>query len=268
MGLFKELKILINEYKINPSKRMGQNFLIENSALEYIKNTIAPNKDKSYIEIGPGFLFLTKKVAQYAKEIIAIEKDKRFEPFYRENTPENVKIIINDALKENFSSFAATELFGNIPYNISTDLLIKIANEKNITRSVLLLQKEFAMRLLALPGSKTYSAITVFIDFFFEKKFLKTFPPHFFYPRPKISSTLIEIRKKRIDETIDTELLFKIVRTAFGKRRKKIINPLSEIFGKEKALEAINYANIPESARAENLDTKAFLLLYEFFKKY
>ncbi len=268
MGLLKELRVLIKQYDIYPSKRMGQNFLIENSALEYIKEQINPNKSTSYLEIGPGFLFLTRKIAPNAKKIIAIEKDKRFEPFYENNSPKNVKIIINDALKEDFSAFETSELFGNIPYNISTELLVKIANEKKIERSVLLLQKEFAKRLLAPPGNKTYGAITVFIDFFFKKQFLKTFPPNFFYPRPKISSTLIEIRRKEVDNTIDTAFFFRIVRAAFAKRRKKIINPLSEIFGREKTLKALKYANITENTRAEDLDTNAFLLLYKFFKKY
>ncbi len=268
MGLLTELKILIKEYKINPSQRMGQNFLIESSALEYIKNQIKPDKTKTYIEIGPGFLFLTKTVSPHAGKIIAIEKDKRFTLFYLKNKPKNVQIIINDALKVDFSLFDSTEIFGNIPYNISTELLLKISREADINRAVLLLQKEFAARLLASPGNKTYGAITVFIDFFFEKKFLKTFPPHFFYPRPKISSTLIELKKKTVDHSIDTDLLFKIVRTAFGKRRKKILNSLSELFGKEKSMEALKSANIPENARPESLDTKSFLKLYEFLKKY
>ncbi len=268
MGLLSELKILVKQYSLNPSKKMGQNFLIEDSALEFIKEKIKPLKDEAYIEVGPGFLFLTKKIAESAGKIIAIEKDKRFLPFYLENKLQNVEIIINDALKENFSSFGASEIYGNIPYNISTDLLVKISNETKIKRAVLLLQKEFAMRLLASPGNKTYGAITVFIDFFFNKKFLKTFPPHFFYPRPKISSTLIELTKKKQNISVNTELFFKIVRTAFGKRRKKIINPLSELFGKEKAIEGVHYANISEDARAENLNANDYLRLYEFFEKY
>ncbi len=266
MGLLSKVRILIKTYGIFPSQKFGQNFLVEGSALEFIKNSIAPQKDKTYIEVGPGFLFLTEEVAKQAGKIVAIEKDRRFEKFYRENAPKNVEIILGDALKENFSRFGASELYGNIPYNISTDLLVKMSGEPGINRAVLLLQKEFAMRLLAPPGNKTYGAITVFIDFFFEKKFLKTFPPHFFYPRPSVSSTLIELRKKENPGGVDAEFLFKVVRSAFSGRRKKISNSLSGVFGKEKTLYALGKAGIPESTRPEQLSSSDFIKLSEFLK--
>jgi 16S rRNA (adenine1518-N6/adenine1519-N6)-dimethyltransferase len=248
---------------------MGQNFLIKESALQFIKNAISPNENKTYIEVGPGFMFLTELVAADAKEIIAIEKDTRFKEYYAENiTRKNIKIVFNDALKIDFDIYKADELFGNIPYGITTDLIIKITRSKTIKRSVLLLQKEFAKRLLSPCNSKTYGAITVFVDFFFEKKFLKTFPPHFFYPKPSISSSLIELKRKENIPDIDKELFFKIVRSAFGKRRKHIVNALSSVFEKDVVINALKNAGIEPSRRAETLTLEEFERIYKFFKNY
>ena len=247
---------------------MGQNFLIKESALQFIKNSISPEKSKTYIEVGPGFMFLTELVARDAGKIIAIEKDKRFAEYYKEIKNTNIKIIFEDALKVDFDSFEAEELFGNIPYSITTNLIIKITKSKKIKRSILLLQKEFAQRLLSFPNTKEYSAITVFVDFFFEKRFLKTFPPHFFYPKPKISSSLIELKQKSIEEDIDRELFFRIVRAAFSKRRKQIANSLSSAFDKEAVVNALKEADIDPLRRAETLDLKDFKRIYNFLKNY
>ena len=266
MDLSRQVKLLINNYKIFPSKNLGQNFLIKESALDFIKEQIAPQKDKSYVEVGAGFLFLTNIVAPFAKEVFAIEKDKRFTPFYKESAPNNVKIILTDALSVDFSIYNTEELFGNIPYNISTDLLLKIIQAKNIKRAILLLQKEFAKRILSEKGSKSYGAITILVDFYFEKKFLKTFPPHFFYPKPTVSSTLIELNKKKVNESVDQDLFFKIVRTAFAQRRKKILNSLSAHFDKDQVRNALAFAKIPFNRRAETLSIEDYMLLYKFFK--
>jgi len=268
MELSKRVKLLIKEYKIFPSKIMGQNFLIKESALQFIKNSISPERSKIYIEVGPGFMFLTEIVAKNAKKIIAIEKDERFMQYYKEIHSPNIEVIFQDALKVDFDIFEAEELFGNIPYNITTDLIVKITKSKKIKRSILLLQKEFAQRLLSYPGTKEYGAITVFVDFFFEKRFLKTFPPHFFYPKPKISSTLIELKQKIVKEDVDREFFFQIVRAAFGKRRKQIVNSLSSVFDKRIVISALNEANINPSRRAETLTLEDFKKIYNFLKNY
>ncbi len=247
---------------------MGQNFLIKESALYFIRNSILPEKSKTYIEVGPGFMFLTELVAKEAKKIIAIEKDRRFAKYYKEIQNTNIEVVFEDALKVNFDAFEAEELFGNIPYSITTNLIVKITKSKRIKRSILLLQKEFAQRLLSPPGTKEYGAITVFVDFFFKKRFLKTFPPHFFYPKPKVSSSLIELRQKTVKESIDRDLLFEVVRAAFSKRRKQIVNSLSSVFEKETVIKALKEAKIDFSRRAETLNLEDFERIYNFLKNY
>ncbi|MCD6107701.1 MAG: ribosomal RNA small subunit methyltransferase A [Caldisericaceae bacterium] len=263
MEISKQIRLLIKKYSLYPSKRLGQSFLIDRSAIFYIRDAINPVNDRIYLEIGPGFLFITNSVAERAKKIIAIEKDKRFEPYYEDTRPENIEIVIQDALKVDFSQWDVEELFGNIPFNISSPLIVKIAKTKTINRAVLLFQKEFAKRLLAGPGNKDYGSITIFTDFFFKKQFLKTFPPHFFYPMPLVSSTLINFVRRTDIQSVNEDLLFRIVKGAFSKRRKTLFNTLKKDFDGDILKNAIIDAGLPIEIRGENLSLEEFIRVSE-----
>jgi len=129
-----------------------------------------------------------------------------------------VQFIIADVLQEDFDRLGADEIFGNIPYYISSLLLLKIARSK-INRAVLLLQDEFAARILASHNTKEYGSITVAIQFFFDVKFLKRFPPSFFFPRPDVYSTLIELKRVRAYDPTD-EAYIEFIHKVFNHRRK------------------------------------------------
>ncbi len=262
MEIQRSIKILIEKYKIFPSEKLGQNFLINSKALNYITEAINPDKNKSYIEIGSGFLQLTNLVAERAKEVIAIEKDTRFKNFYREITSPNIKIIFADALDIDLSKFPINEVYGNIPYYISSQLIIRISHFMNVKRGVFLLQKEYANRILSKKGSKDYGSITVLVDFFFNKRYLRTFPSSFFYPKPTINSALIELNRKEIDKNLDVQNFLALLRTSFGMRRKKLFNNLKQKFKEEVIKEAMLNAKIPLNSRAENLDIDQYINLY------
>ncbi len=268
MEISKQIKLLIKKYAIYPSKQLGQNFLISSDALRFIQNAVDPVTDKTYIEIGAGFLFCTMLVAEKSKEVIAIEKDKRFIPYYNETVHPRIKIVIGDALKIDFSRYGVTEAFGNIPYNISSPLILKLANTNTVKRTVLLLQKEFARRILAVPDNKDYGAITIFADFFFEKKFLKTFPPHFFYPMPSVSSTLIELKRREVLPDVNKSILFRIVRGAFSQRRKTLFNALKRDFNVVQLKKAFADAGLPLNIRGESLSLNDFLKIAKWFEKH
>ncbi len=267
MEISRETKRLISQYHIFPSDKLGQNFLIGASALQFIVDAINPQKDKSYIEVGAGFLFITKMVASNGKRVFAIEKDKRFGTFYdefKESSDEvanKIEIIQGDALKIDFSLLDADEIFGNIPYYISSELLVKIANTANIKRGIILFQKEFADRILSYPKESEYGAITVLIDFYFDKKFLKTFPPSFFFPRPSVSSAFVEL-KRHAAPGIDSENFFKLVRSAFGMRRKKLVNNLKADFSLDRLLTSLDKLSIRRDVRAEELSVSDFVKLF------
>ncbi len=265
MDISREIRFLISKYDFKPKERLGQNFLISNSALNFISEIIAPRKDKNYIEIGAGFLFLTNLIASNANMITAIEKDLAYSPYYgdflKENPGCNIKIIIGDALDLNLRSFNAEELYGNIPYNISSRLVVKIAKENSIKRAVLLFQKEFAERILSSPNKKKYGTITVLVDMMFNKIYHKNLPESYFLPKPKIQSTLIElIRKEEYGQ--QHEEILKLVRRSFSMRRKKIVNNLCELYPYEKVITALKSLNLPEDIRAERLSCSEFINLY------
>lgn len=269
MEISREVRLLISEYKFKPVKHLGQNFLVSASALNFIVDAIAPEKDKTYIEVGPGFSILTKEVSKRAKFIYAIEKDERFREFYSENPIDNVQFIIADALQEDFDRLGADEIFGNIPYYISSLLLLKIARSK-INRAVLLLQDEFAARILASHNTKEYGSITVAIQFFFDVKFLKRFPPSFFFPRPDVYSTLIELKRVRAYDPTD-EAYIEFIHKVFNHRRKKLISNMKSLYGVN-FVELFKSLDIDESARPDDIAQDKYFELYEnmvkFYKRY
>jgi 16S rRNA (adenine1518-N6/adenine1519-N6)-dimethyltransferase len=268
MEISRQIKLLIAQYKVFPSDRLGQNFLIGSSALDFVLKAINPKEDRSYIEVGAGFLYITKLIAVHSQHVFAIEKDKRFAPYYKdffesgEDVVSKVEIIQDDALKVDFNKLNARELCGNIPYYISSDLLVKIAYSSKIERAVILFQKEFADRILAHPNTSEYSAITVLVDFYFDKKFLKTFPESFFYPRPTVSSTFVELTRHKTPN-IKEEDFFKFVRASFGMRRKKITNNLKSLFPQEKIEKALTSIGLDVDVRAEKLSCEDFISLYK-----
>ena len=172
--------------------------------------------------------------------------------------PKHTKKVIAISIDQNLNK-SMEELFGNIPFNISSPLIVKIAKTKTINRGVLLFQKEFAKRLLAGPGNKDYGSITIFTDFFFKKQFLKTFPPHFFYPMPLVSSTLINFVRRTDTQSVNENLLFCIVKGAFSKRRKTLFNALKKDFDGDILKNAIINAGLPIEIRGENLSLEEFI---------
>lgn len=270
MEISREIKLLISKYQFKPKDFLGQNFLIASSGLEYIANVIRPKKEKNYIEIGAGFLTLTKLVSKSCNKVYAIEKDKSYISFYKdfieENPETNIHIYIEDILNLPLSDFDSDEIYGNIPYNISSDIIVMISKENKIKRSVLLLQKEFADRILAKPSTHEYGAITVLVDLYFEKKFHKNFPQSFFFPRPSIESTLLELTRKR-DYKKSHEELLSFIRKSFSMRRKKIINNIKGIFPEEEIRKVLLNMNINEGVRAEELSCSDFLNIFSALNK-
>lgn len=264
MEISREVKLLIDKYNFRASKRLGQNFLVSSSALNFIVEVINPSKEKKYIEIGPGFALLTREVAKYGGHIYAIELDERFKRYYEENSIPNVTFIIGDALKTDFDSFYADEIYGNIPYYITSDLIMKIARSR-ISRAILLVQDEVAKRLTSGVSSKEYGSITVFAKFFFDVKFHKRFPPSFFIPRPDVYSSLIELNRIRFYSPEDDEFLT-FVHRAFNHRRKKLLTTLKEFYNLDFS-QAFRKYSINENARPEDLNVDDFLKIYKEYKE-
>lgn len=255
--------------KFFPSKKLGQNFLKDKNILNKISLSADLRSDDTIIEIGPGFGSLTKILIEKTKFVYAIEKDDRLANKLKDNfrNVRNIEIINSDVLSINFGSFYKSEklkMVANLPYVISTPILFKLIEEKNLfSKIVIMLQKEVGERIIAKNSTKNYSSLSVMIQTHFRPKIYFKVSPNVFYPRPKVESVVLGLEPRYVnDKKIKSLSLYeKTVRTAFSSRRKMIGNSLSQAFGKDTAYKSLEKTGIERKLRAENLTVSEFISL-------
>jgi 16S rRNA (adenine1518-N6/adenine1519-N6)-dimethyltransferase len=213
-------------------KKYGQNFLINKKIA--IKEIEYANikKDDVVLEIGPGNGILTHLLAKKAKKVIAIEIDARLVKNLRETIPENVDLIQEDVLKVDFSTLPRfNKIVSNLPYHISSPITFKIL-EIGFSLAVLVYQKEFAYRMVASPGTKNYSRLSVSVFYFAECEIIDHIHKSCFYPEPRIDSCIVSLIPKKTPSfsVLDERFFFYLTRELFNHRRKKIKNILEIIF--------------------------------------
>ena len=260
-----ELKSILREYDIRPSKRLGQNFLIDQNIKNKIMHSIALEKDDIVLEIGPGLGALTEDLVKKAKEVIAVEKDKRLYDYL--SNSKGLNLINDDILNYEFKEFSKkVVVVGNLPYSISSPILNKLINNRGCLKALYAtVQMEFGERLAAAPGTKDYGSLSCYAQFYTDVKTLFKIPRGAFFPVPEVDSCFLKIDfEKHIDESIDQELLFKLIRSSFEKRRKTILNSLasSGIFkSKEEAGAYLSKARISPDRRPETISLQEFVFL-------
>ena len=246
--------------QLKPKKYLGQHFLKDSNISKKIAESLISKKLNSIIEIGPGMGILTQHLINSSIETFFVEIDKDSIVYLNKVFPEIRNLVINeDFLKIDLAQFKAPiGLIGNFPYNISSQILFKlIENRKKINELVGMFQLEVAKRICAPPGSKTYGILSVLVQAFYSAEFLFSLSPDQFNPPPKVNSGVIRLTKKsNIDIGCDEKLFFKIVKTSFQQRRKTLRNSL-------KSFNLTN--NIKEDAifekRPEALSVDDFILL-------
>ena len=257
------------------SKSLGQNFLIDKNIRDKIVEGSLIGPEDLVIEIGPGVGVLTQLLAEHAAQVVAIEIDKGLIPILQETLQEfpNAEVVNEDVLRCDLKSLiaarhpkGAVRFVGNLPYYITTPIIMKILEDRVQADSItVMVQKEVADRLQALPGNKTYGAITVAVRFYCEVVKVVSAPKEVFYPRPNVDSTVIrlDIRKKPPVELLDEAAFFAVVKAGFGQRRKTLHNALTGLYGldKAKAGEVLSKAGIDPGRRAETLDLQEFAAL-------
>ena len=191
--LKKELLSIFERYAFSPKKRLSQSFLVDERV---IKNEVeyAEVDEKEVLEIGAGVGFLTRALAERAKRVVAIEKDARLSEILRSSLPKSVEVVEADFLKYDVEKTQV--IVSNVPYSISSPLTFKIAG-MDFERGVLCYQEEFARRMVAKPGTKEYSRLSVMSQLSFELKFLQRVPKNCFLPTPKVNSAIVMIKPKR-----------------------------------------------------------------------
>ena len=256
---------------IKAKKSLGQNFLIDNSIIDKIAN-ITSITDKNIIEIGPGTGNLTRAILKKKpKKFFVVEKDSELSIFLKKKFTDQIIIINEDILKFNEKNLTNEKLivFGNLPYNISTEILCKwIVNLKNVNfwfdELILMFQKEVADRLIAKFNTSNYGRLTILANWKLNIKKICDIYPNSFSPRPKIDSTLLHfIPKKNFFEINDPKNLEKITRVFFAHRRKMIKKPFNLIFNNNKNI--LNKLRIDLNLRPQNLDLMTY---YELTKEF
>ena len=215
---------------LKPKRKFGQNFLTDDNIAKDIVSFLSDSKTKTIIEIGPGKGILTKYLLKIShKEIKFVEIDEECVSYLKNKYPNIEKHLINDDfLNINLNSFKQPlSIIGNFPYNISSQILFKIYENKNIVNEMIgMFQFEVAERICSNYGTKKYGILSVLIQAFFEVKMMKKIKPNSFLPIPKVDSAVIKISKKTDTINCDEILFKKIVKQSFGQRRKTLRNSL------------------------------------------
>jgi 16S rRNA (adenine1518-N6/adenine1519-N6)-dimethyltransferase len=232
-------RALLESHGVRPRKRWGQNFLIDRNVLEKIVQTAGLLPEDRALEIGAGLGALTALLAERCEHVTAVEIDRLLEPILKQTLAgrDNVSLVFADFLELNLPALLA-EAFGdasgvvvaNIPYYITTPILERLfENKARIRQIVLLVQQEFAERVAASPGSKEYSALTVFAQYHAQAEIVGKVSRNVFMPPPEVSSAILRLTPV-LPGTLtvrDEARFFQIVRAAFGQRRKTLLNALA-----------------------------------------
>jgi 16S rRNA (adenine1518-N6/adenine1519-N6)-dimethyltransferase len=270
-------RVLLRRHGLTPKKSFGQNFLIAEPVAHAIAVACVPDDVVGravVVELGAGAGALTSLLAARAKHTIAVERDRELVPvltdaFETEVTAGTVRIVEGDAQTVDYPGlFAEAEarfgpmvhvLAGNLPYQITGSLLENaVVAADSLDRVIFMVQEEVAERLAASPGTKEYGALTVFVRAAFDVKKIRTVSRNCFFPAPEVTSAVVLLTPVRPRRAIETELFRKLVKGAFGMRRKTLRNAWQAVAERSVLDAAARLANVSLDARGETLDVEAF----------
>lgn len=283
---YNETKFILNKYGIHANKSLGQNFLINEEVINQIIEKAEIDEKDLVIEIGPGLGTLTSRLLEKAGKVICVELDDRmitilndrfklynnFELIHDDILKVNLNKIINENLFEN-NNIKKIKIVANLPYYITTPIIMKLLEEKlNITSITVMIQKEVADRLIAVPGEKNAGAITYSVYYYAEAEKVLDVENNSFIPEPSVTSTVIKlnIRKKPVIQIKDEKLMFRIIKQAFMQRRKTLVNALSnmDIFkSKEEIIRMLEDLNINTKVRGEALTIEQYAQITNYVEK-
>ncbi len=272
-----ELKRVIEMHGFSFSKSLGQNFLIDEGVLSEIVHGSGVDQNSGALEIGPGAGVLTRELARSAKKVVAVEIDKSLMPLldYTLKEFDNVAVVNEDVLKVDLKKLIADEfgdmpvhVVANLPYYITTPIIMKFLEEEIPVKSLtVMVQKEVADRMAASPGGKDYGALSAAVQFYTVPKIVTKAEPHCFMPQPKVASVVIrlEVTEKPTVDVKNKKLMFDIIKSAFGQRRKTLLNALSKSpyinIGKDSVKDALEEMGLDENIRGEKLSLLQFARL-------
>ncbi len=258
---------------IRAKKSLGQNFLRDPHYLGKITDAAKIGLDDNVLEIGPGLGHLTVVLAQRARHVLAIEVDDRLIPLLRKEFEglRNVEVIHADALEYDYEALDGRwKVVANLPYYISTPIIQKLIGHRNKFISfTLMLQKEVAERIAALPGGKEYGYLSVLVQFYTLPRIEFKVPAGAFTPKPEVDSSVITlvVREHPAVAVIDERFFMRVVKAAFSQRRKTLRNALKQLeVSKEKMHDVLDRTGIDLGRRAETLTVEEFGRLADFLR--
>jgi 16S rRNA (adenine1518-N6/adenine1519-N6)-dimethyltransferase len=245
---------------VHLKKKLGQHFLVDQNVINKLVRNISPNDKDIIVEIGPGDGAMTKSILPSVKKMYLIEKDTDLlnELVLTLHNYKNSKIINQDILKYDFSIFDNPfRVIGNLPYNISTEIIFKMCKINNIVDMHFMLQKEVVDRMVSKPNSKIYGRLSVMAQAYFKIEKLFDISENVFLPKPKVKSSFIRLlpRKSVFNNDVHEEVFSNVVKSSFEGRRKMIRKSLNKYLNDHD----YNNINIDPKLRAENLTVGNYL---------
>ncbi len=272
----REIKELVREHNLGISpRRLGQHFLVDPRPLARIAQELSAGAGDRVLEIGAGLGALTEELLQSGATLYAVERDARFLRVLtsRFRDAPNLQLVRSDILRVDLASYALGEpksllIIGNIPYSLTSPILEFLLHQRRWVRRVLLtIQKEVADRIVAQPGTKAYSSLTVLVGVAFTPSIVFTIPPGSFYPQPKVTSAVLRLDplSEPVVSPEEEEGILRLVRGLFTHRRKTLLNGLltsGRKIGKEELLQRLHKSGIDPNRRAETFSLKELAALY------
>jgi len=259
--------------RIIPKKSLGQNFLIDKNIQKKIISSLELSSNDTVIEIGPGRGELTTLIAPLVKKLCSVEIDRRLKTALEKNfqNTSNVEIINQDFLKFDLDGYLKKNLikqkikvFGNIPYYITSPIIERLINFRSNVKAIFItVQKEFAERIIASPGSKAYGSFSCFVQYYCIPKILFIIKKTSFNPVPKVDSCFLEllIRDNYPVAVKSEEALFNIIRKCFNQRRKTLRNSLKETLPEKRLDEFFEITGLSKDIRPDDISLENFAIL-------
>ena len=267
----RDIKDILKKIETSPKKALGQNFLINKKKIQKIAEELLKHNPEKIIEIGPGLGAITDKLLSSKIDITCVEKDVKL-CNYLANTFRNaprLTVLNNDILKMKFKQIGSNKksiVFGNLPYNIASQIIIQFVNEYYNEESIglFMFQKEVAERILSRPKTKSYNAFTLRIQTFFNVEKILNLNESDFWPSPKIKSTLILLTPRSRNKNISQNYLefCNFLSLCFKSKRKTLVNNLKKEFQIEDITYALKELSKKENVRAEELNNDNFIQLF------
>ena len=264
----KEMNNILNKNDFNFKKKFGQNFIIDENIINSIISKSEIDSDTLVIEIGPGAGSLTNKLASKAGFVLAYEIDETLKNILNSTMKNynNYEIVYEDFLKTNVKEklkqfdYKKIYVVANLPYYITTPIITKIIeDELGIDKIVVMVQKEVGNRFKAVPGTKDYGSLTIYLNYYFSVKKLIDVSKHVFIPKPNVDSIVVQFTKKNVNQNVkNSELFFKLVKDSFTQKRKTLKNNLKD-YDLKKISKILAKNNMDLSVRAENISIDIFI---------